>query len=179
MSLGCLLTALVLAYELSISKPASDLHTSENEKPSLLVQMEGGPPAVADSVEDAVAARGLIPHDLPPFAKPLFYTLLTGTFVSHIPGIVLSTLLAYKSPVLDSTLHPALNNATKIILSFPGQTLAILLNPFLVGVACLVRTDGAALWRYRATLAEPFVPAQAQNVKATESLTKAESQVQT
>lgn len=179
LSLGGLFTAFALRYEHSFSKHKFDLHASENEKPAPLAQMEEGVPATTYSIEEAFAARVPIPRDRPRFAKPLFHILLIGIFVVHIPGIVLSALLTYELVLLDSTLHPTLNAATKAILSFPSQTWAIILHPFLVGIACLVRKDGAALWRYHEMIAKPLEPAQAQTVDVTKSPTKAEKQVQT
>lgn len=133
--------------------------------------MEGELPAATDSVKETSTTDVFLSHDHSRFPKPLFYTLLTGVFVLHIPGIVLSTLIAYESLSLNSTAHPMLSGAVKIILSFPSQTWAVVLHPILVGIACIVRKDGTALWRYHE---EPLSPAPTEIVEE-----KAEQKVQT
>lgn len=131
------MTALVLRYEHRSSKPEASFHTSENEKP-------------------AQPARVPSANDRPRFAKPLFYTLLTGIFLVHVPGIVLSALLTYRSLSPDSTMHPMLRAAATISLLYPNQAWVIVLHPLLLGIACIVRKDGGALWGYTEA---PLAPA--------------------
>lgn len=154
------MTALVLRYEHSISEPALALPASDEEI-APLTQVEGGSSTASFSIKEAVAARVPIPHDRPQFSKPLFYVLLAGLFIVHVPGIILSVLLANEWALLDSSLHPILNAVAKLIVSFPNQIWTIALHPFLVGVACLVRKDGVALWRYHEVIAKPLAPAPA------------------
>lgn len=158
---GGLLTALVLRYEHSLSNPAFNLPAS-NEELAPLTQAEGGQSAVSHSTKEAIDARVPVPQDRPRFSKPLFYTLLAALFAIHVPSILLSGLLACKSHHLDSaTANPILIGTAKMIVLIPSQFWTILVHPLLVGVACLVRKDGAALWRYHEVVVKPLAPAPA------------------
>jgi len=158
---GGLLTALVLRYEHSISNAVFDLPTSDNKEATPLNQAEGGLPVVSYSTKDAVTTRVPIPRNRPQFAKPLFYILITAIFLVHVPGIFLSALLVWKPDSFDSINYPMLSHAVKMNVVLPSQIRTIVLHPFLVGIACLVRKDGGALWRYHEEVVKPLVPAPA------------------
>lgn len=150
---------MVLRYEYSISEPAITLSASEDEELAALSTPTGGMTVTTSySTKDAIAARIAVPHDRPRFAKPLFYVLLFGVFAVHIPAIILSTPFVFKSTLFNAAMHPRLSGAAELFLTLPAQIWTVILLPFLVGSACLIREDGTALWRYQDVFAKPVVP---------------------
>lgn len=156
--LGGLLTALVLRYEYTISEPSIGLPVSEDSELAPSAELEDVLPTTASghSLKEAIASRVAISSVHPRFPKPLFHILLAGIFAGHVPPIVLSALLVHRPALFDKVTHPVFSNTAKIIISHPRTTWTIMWLPFLMGIACLTREDGGALWKYHEVLAHPL-----------------------
>lgn len=155
------MTALVLRYEHSASTPASESQTPKDEELAPLVQTEGPAGPISYSVKEAIAARVTIPYDRPQFAKPLFHIVLAGVFAIHIPSIFFSTPFSVDSGFLDTKKYPILAGVAWFSLILPAQTWTIALLPAIIGIACFVRKDGGALWRYYEVQIKPLAASQA------------------
>jgi hypothetical protein len=103
--------------------------------------------------EAAFAARVPVMQERPQFSRPLFYTLIFLSFLVHIPATSLMLCAETWTRVLDHL--PALARAAELLVLFPAQLWAAFVLPTAVGIACLLRSDGAQLWRYSELWARP------------------------
>jgi len=137
------LTALILRYEHSISD-SSDQPPPAIENPPLVgstVTLRGFPR------EAAFGARVTVAGDRPEFPRPLFRTLMFLSFLVHAPAASLVLGPELWAPMLEHVPVWA-RTCGELVVIFPAQLWAAFVLPIAVGVACLLRADGAQLWRY-------------------------------
>lgn len=149
------LTALVLRYEHSISDPSN--------QPSPTVE-KTSPAGSARTIsvftkEGAFMSRVRIAEESPEFPRPLFHTLLFLSFLVHVPTVGLALCAGASARVWDC-LPAWVRLGAGFMVIFPAQLWTAFMVPAAVGFACLLRADGARLWRYSEIWVQPALPAK-------------------
>jgi len=148
------LIALVLRYEHSISDPSNQ------------PRAEKTPPAGSTRTvrvftkEGAFISRVRIAEESPEFPRPLFRTLLFLCFLVHVPTVGLALCSGTSARVWDC-LPAWARLGAGFMGTFPAQLWTAFVVPAAVGLACLLRADGARLWRYSELWVQPTLPAKA------------------
>ena len=101
-------------------------------------------------------SRVRIAGENPEFPRPLFRTLLFLGFLVHVPTVGLALRAGTSTRVWDCL--PAWVRLGAVI--FPPQLWTAFVVPAAVGIACLLRADGARLWRYSELWVQPALPAK-------------------
>jgi len=149
------LTALVLRYEHSISDPSNQSSPTAEKTPP------------ADSTrtirvftkQGAFMSRVRIAEETPEFPRPLFRTLLFLSFLVHVPTVGLALCAGTSAHVWDC-LPAWVRLGAGFMVIFPAQLWTAFVVPAAVGLACLLRADGARLWRYSEIWVQPALPAK-------------------
>lgn len=140
------MTALILRYEHSIHESTEAPQTT-NLAPPPIATLATKELSAASTHEWTIAPREPVPQDHLRFQKPLFYTLLLATACVHIPAILLS--LPFATWMRASKDVPLwLRVTAQVVLMVPAQFWTLIVLPPIVFIACKVRSDGDALWRY-------------------------------